>query len=224
MLDSLVIALGYERYGPFSSIADDLPLLISHEIPHASQMLVGVPDVPVVRSTTLVQSFIRVLTTNPMVTEILDRQPAPSLMSHGSGPNSNVESTYLTHNIPRVYFLGVGDIERLQELTLTLAFIGSQCHKGNGEIEQITFTPVDADPTWFGILGTYDGDLVVLRPIPKRLVSLLPKGVYGYYNDETHRAPYFRGHPQAVVEPCLVPPFVHGEGFHRDVVKRMCRL
>jgi hypothetical protein len=221
MLDSLLIALGYERYGKDSPMVDDLPLRRVEGITHASQMLVGVPDVPVVRSTTLIQSFVRVLSNNREVTTMLDRQPAQSLMSHGSGPNSNVESVYLTHNIPKVYFLGVGDVARIRALLATLVHLGPQAHKGYGEVEQTMVIELDADPTWFGIIGRYDNQSVVLRPVPKRLVHLLPEDTYGFDSNETWGYPYFPGHPDAIVEPCLVPPFVSTEGFHRDAVRRL---
>lgn len=224
MLDSLLIGLGYERYGAASTVRDQLPLRHTHGVPHASQMLVGMPDVPLVRSTTLIQSMIRVLSNNVLVTEMLDKQPPPSAMSHGSGPNSNVESVYVTHAIPKVTFLGVGDIVQIRNLTTTLVHLGSQAHKGNGEVEQVSVTEVRADPTWFGIIGEYEGQSVVLRPIPKRLVHLLPHGVVGFDTNETWSYPYFPGHPEAIVEPCLVPPFVHGEGFHRDVIRRLYSL
>jgi hypothetical protein len=220
MLDSLLIGIGYERYGAASPVRDALPLQMTHGVPHASQMLVSMPDVPLVRSTTLIQSMIRVLSNNALVTDMLQKQPPPSSMSHGSGPNSNVESIYVTHAIPRVTFLGVGDIARVRHLTATLVHLGSQAHKGNGEVEQVSVTEVAADPTWFGIIGQYEGQSVLLRPVPKRLAHLLPRDVYGFDTEETWSYPYFPGHPEAVVEPCLVPPFVHGEGFHRDVIRR----
>lgn len=219
MLDSLLIALGYERYRRESTVASDLPIQCVEGIPHASQMLIGVPDAPVVRPTTLIQSFLRVLTNEREITLMLARQPAPSSMSHGSGPNSNVESVYLTHNIPKVYFLGVGDVARIRNLAMTLVHIGSQAHKGYGEVEQVSVTELDIDPTWFGVVGRYEGQPVVLRPVPKRLVPTLPRGVYGFDSDETWRYPYFSGHPDAVVEPCLVPPF--SDNFHRDEVRRL---
>lgn len=219
MLDSLLIAIGYERYRNDSTVATDLPLRCVDGIPHASQMFVGVPDVPVVRPTTLIQSFLRVLTNEREITRMLSRQPAPSSMSHGSGPNSNVESVYLTHNITKLYFLGVGDIARIRALALTMVHIGSQAHKGYGEVEQVVVTELDVDPTWFGVIGRYEGQSVVLRPVPKRLLSSLPADVYGFDSDETWSYPYFPGHPDAVVEPCLVPPF--NENFHRDEVRRL---
>lgn len=221
MLDSLLIAIGYQRYGIASPVQNDLPLLKTHGLVHGSQMLVGAPDVPLVRTTTYIQQFIRELTTNPSLTMMLDKQPPMSAMSHGSGPNSNVESSYVTHHIPMVSFLGVGDVQRIRALLITLAHMGAQATKGNGEVEQVTVTEVDADPTWFGIVGYYDQQAVVLRPVPKRLVHLLPANVTGFDNDETASYPYFSGHPDAVVEPCLVPPFVHGEGFHQDAIRQI---
>ena len=219
MLDSMLVALGYERYGAASMVGRDLPLRRTRDIIHASQMLVGMPDVPLLGSTTLIQSFIRVLSNEVEVVQMLDRQPSPSSMSYGSGPLSNIESNYITHHVPRVYFLGVGDVARIRSLVATMVHIGSQAHKGHGEVEEITLTEVDADPQWFGIVGRYQGRSVVLRPVPKRLEHLLPQGVYGFDNDETWSYPYFPGHPRAVVEPCLVPPFAHGEGFHRDTIR-----
>ena len=219
MLDSMLVALGYERYGAASTVQHDLPLQRTGDIIHASQMLAGVPDVPMLGSTTLIQSFIRVLSNNVEVVEMLDKQPPPSSMNHGSGPHSNIESSYVTHHIPRVYFLGVGDVRRIRALLMTMVHIGSQAHKGHGEVEQATVTEVNADPRWFGIVGRYQGQSVVLRPVPKRLEHLLPSGVYGFDNEETWSYPYFPGHPRAVVEPCLVPPFAHGEGFHRDEIR-----
>ena len=222
MLDSMLVAIGYERYGAASTVHRDLPLHRTREIIHASQMLVGMPDVPLLGSTTLIQSFIRVLSNEVGVVEMLDKQPPPSSMSHGSGPNSNIESNYVTHHIPRVYFLGVGDLVRIRSLLATMVHIGSQSHKGHGEVEQVTITEIDADPTWFGVIGRYQGQMVVLRPVPKRLQYLLPRGVSGFDNHETWSYPYFPGHPRAVVEPCLVPPFAHGEGFHRDAIRGFC--
>ena len=221
MLDSLLIGLGYERYGAASTVREQLPLRFTHGVPHASQLLVGVPDVPMVRSATFIQSMIRVLSNNTLVTDMLEKQPSPSSMSHGSGPNSNVESVYMLHAIPRVTFLGVGDIARIRSLTMTLVHIGSQAHKGNGEVEQVVITEVDTDPEWFGIIGRYEGQSVLLRPVPKRLAHLLPHGVVGFDTNETWSYPYFPGNPEAVVEPCLVPPFVHGEGFHRDTIRAL---
>ena len=215
----MLLALGYERYGAASTVHRDLPLQRTHDIIHASQMLAGMPDVPLLGSTTLIQSFIRVLSNDVEVAQMLDKQPAPSSMNHGSGPHSNIESSYVTHHIPRVYFLGVGDVPRIRSLLGRMVHIGSQAHKGHGEVEQVTITEVDADPLWFGVVGHYQGQLVVLRPVPKRLEHLLPPGVYGFDNHETWSYPYFPGHPRAVVEPCLVPPFAHGEGFHRDTIK-----
>lgn len=222
MLDSMLVAIGFERYGAASTVHRDLPLRRTQEIIHASQMLVGMADVPLLGSTTLIQSFVRVLSNEVEVVQMLDKQPPPSAMSHGSGPLSNIESSYVTHHIPQVYFLGVGDVVRIRSLLTTMVHIGSQSHKGHGEVEQVTVTEIDADPTWFGIIGRYQDQLVVLRPVPKRLQHLLPNGVYGFDNHETWSYPYFPGNPRAVVEPCLVPPFAHGEGFHRDVIRGFC--
>lgn len=220
MLDSLLIWLSRERYGDATS----LPLKRSHGIVHASQMLAGVPEVPVVRSSTYIQSFVRVLQNEPDITEMLIKQPVPSSMSHGSGPNSNIESVYVTHNIPVVYWLGVGDVEHIRSLCMTLVYIGSQAHKGNGEVERCMVTEVDVDPTWFGIVGRYQNERVVLRPIPERLVPKLPDGTGGFRNAETWHYPYFSGHPKAVVEPCLVPPFSNADYFQRDVIRNLYRI
>ena len=67
MLDSLLIGLGYERYGAASTVREQLPLRCTHGVPHASQLLVGVPDVPMVRSATFIQSMIRVLSNNTLL-------------------------------------------------------------------------------------------------------------------------------------------------------------
>jgi hypothetical protein len=221
MLDSLLIGLARERFG---QEVVPLPLKRSHGIVHASQMLAGVPEVPMVRSTTYIQSFIRVLLNEPHIIDMLAKQPTPSSMNHGSGPNSNIESIYQTHNIPAVYFLGVGDVERIRSLCMTLVHIGSQAHKGNGEVERCVVTEVDVDPTWFGIVGRYQDERVVLRPIPERLTRRLPPGTGGFRNAETWHYPFFSGHPKAVVEPCLVPPFSNGDYFHRDVIRALYRI
>ena len=220
MLDSLLIGASRERFG---DDGNDLPLRRSHGLVHASQLFTGTPEVPLVRSATYIQSFIRVLSNDTAITEMLIKQPPPSSMNHGSGPNSNVESVYVTHNIPTVYFLGVGDIERIRSILLTVVHIGGQAHKGNGEVERATVTEVAADPTWFGIVGRHANQRVVLRPVPARLAHRLPVHTSGFDNSETWDYPYFPGHPKAVVEPCLVPPFTGGDYFHRDAIRGFCR-
>src|ERR1044072_340437 len=200
MLDSLLLGVARDRFG--DAAERDPPLKrASCGLMHASQALIGTPEVPMHRSATYIQSFIRVLSNDTMITSMLERQPSPSSMSHGSGPNSNVESVYITSAIPRVYFLGIGDVAKIRRLLLTMVHIGAQSHKGNGEVEQAIVHEIDADPTWFGIVGEVDKQLVVLRPVPKRMVTLLPAGVTGFDNSETWRSPYFPGHPKAVVEP-----------------------
>lgn len=218
-LDSLLIGVARERFG--STHEFDLPLLRQHGIVHASQMLIGIPDGPV-RTTTFIQSFVRTLSTDPELTHMLSRQPSASSMSHGSGPNSNIESVYQTLNVPSVYFLGVGDLARIRSVLMTLVHIGTQAHRGMGEVEHTNIVEVDADPTWFGVVGSYQDQRIVLRPVPLRLAHLLPPDTYGFHNDETWDHPYFPGYPGAVVEPCLVPPIDSGDYFHREDVRRLC--
>src|ERR1044071_3409921 len=220
MLDSMLVGVARETFGHEARRHPPLKRAACG-IMHASQALLGMPEVPMLRPTTYVQSFIRVLHNEPEVTSMLRRQPPPSSMSHGSGPNSNVESNYITNNIPVVYFLGVGDVDLIRRLTLTMVHIGAQNHKGNGEVERAVVHEIDADPTWFGIVGEVDGARVVLRPVPKRLLPLLPDGTTGFDNTETWHYPYFPGHPRAVTEPCLVPPFANHDYFYRDAVRRM---
>jgi hypothetical protein len=219
-LDGLLMGIAGERFGSQTTI--DLPLLRQHDIVHASQMLVGIPDGLPMRPTTFIQSFVRTLTTEPELTAMLRRQPPASSMSHGSGPNSNIESVYMTLNVPAVYFLGVGDIARIRSLLMTLVHIGSQAHRGMGEVEHTNLIEVEADPTWFGVVGRYQDQSIVLRPVPLRLTHLLPPETYGFHNDETWDYPYFPGYPGAVVEPCLVPPIDSGNYFHREDVRRLC--
>ncbi len=216
MLHSLLMGAARERFGD-AAIA--MPLLRTHGLVHASQFFAGVPEVPLVGSTTYIQSFIRVLSNELEITEMLTKQPSPSSMNHGSGPNSNIESVYVTYNIPTLYFLGVGDLDHIRSILLTLVHVGAQAHKGNGEVERATVTEVDADPTWFGIVGFYRRQRIVLRPVPTRLAHLLPAATTGFDNMETWDYPYFPGHPKAVVEPCLVPPFTNGDYFHRDAIR-----
>jgi hypothetical protein len=224
MLDSLMIGVARERFGD-DAVHAPLPLQRSHGIAHGSQMFAGVPEMAAIRSVTYIQSFIRVLSNDEQVTMLLDRQPPPSSMSHGSGPLSNVESSYITHNIPRVYFLGVGDIDRVRAGLLTMCHIGTMAHKGHGEVEHYNITEIAADPTWFGIVGRYDNQLIVLRPVPKRLAHLLPSGTSGIDNHETWDYPYIPAYPTAVVEPCLVPPFTtHAKYFHRETIRALCSL
>jgi hypothetical protein len=220
MLDSMLLGVARETFGVEARQYPSLKRAACG-LTHASQVLLGTPEVPMHRTTTYIQSFIRVLTNEPEVTTMLQKQPPPSSMSHGSGPNSNVESNYITSNIPTVYFLGVGDVDLIRRLTLTMVHIGAQSHKGNGEVERAVVHEIDADPTWFGIVGEVDGQRVVLRPVPKRMVSLLPPGTSGFDNTETWHYPYFPGHPKAVVEPCLVPPFANHDYFYRDAVRRI---
>jgi hypothetical protein len=220
MLDSLLLGVARERFGDTAEREPPLKRAPCG-LMHASQALLGTPEVPMHRSTTYVQSFIRVLTNDVAVTSMLQRQPSPSSMSHGSGPNSNIESVYVTSNIPTIYFLGVGNVAQIRRLTLTMVHIGAQAHKGNGEVERAVVHEIDADPTWFGIVGEVDDRLLVLRPVPKRMVSLLPPGVGGFDNTETWHYPYFPGHPKAVVEPCLVPPFSNHDYFYGDRVRRL---
>ena len=161
-LDGLLVGIAGERFG--SQAAIDLPLLRQDSIVHASQMLVGIPDGSPVRPTTFIQSFVRTLTTEPDITEMLSRPPSASSMSYGSGPNSNIESVYLTLNVPAVYFLGVGDIAGIRSLLTTLVHIGSQAHRGMGEVEHTNLIEVEADPTWFGVVGHWQEQRIVLRP------------------------------------------------------------
>jgi hypothetical protein len=221
LLDSLLIGVARERFG--DDAIDDVPLLRSNGLLHASQLLAGTPDAPLIRSTTYIQSFIRVLSNEQHITDMLTKQPPPSSMNHGSGPNSNVESVYVTHNIPTIYFLGVGDLTRIRSLLLTMVHIGGQRFKGNGEVERAIVTPVSIDPTWFGIIGQINDQPHVLRPVPTRLTHLLPAGTVGFDNMETCDYPYVPGHPKAVMEPCLVPTFTNGDYFRHDTIGRLCK-
>jgi hypothetical protein len=97
--------------------------------------------------------------------------------------------------------------------------IGGQAHKGHGEVEQAIVREVEADPTWFGIVGTLAGRRTVLRPVPQRLVHLLPPETDGFDTVETWDYPYFPGHPKAVVERCLVPPLTNSDYIGRDMLR-----
>ena len=178
---------------------------------------------------TIYQSFMHDLQHDPDMAIMLDKMPVKSDLKGGSGPLINYGSTYTLLDLPKMYFIGCGDIDKVEKLLKSVPFIGKEKWKGHGQVAAVNIwspeNPLAATNKWFGIIGSRNGRDVAFRPIPIRLKDKIALDIDFITSSETWHNPYHRNYPTAVVEPCMTPPFVRGESFTEyDIENELCRL
>lgn len=226
--DSLLAGIAYQSHHDWRRAIEELPIGHYHGVPQMSAMLPYALATKTVQRVTIYRSFMRDISHDPDMVHMLDKQPARSTLNAASGPLSNIGNTYEAYDIPRIYFLGVGELDVVERTLKSVSFIGGQKAKGWGEVTQVNVWeithPWAVENPCFGIVGSRDGRNVALRPIPQRLADKFPPLDY-ILSTETWHNPYHPGYPSSVVEPCMTPPFERGESFSvQDIETELSRL
>jgi hypothetical protein len=227
--DSLLAGIAYQHHQDWQRAIKELPIGHFHGVPQMSVMLPYALATKAVQRVTIYRSFMRDLSHDPDMAHMLDKQPPRSSLNAASGPYSNIGNSYEAYDIPRIYFLGYGDMDAVERTLKNAAFIGSQKAKGYGEVTQVNVWEVThpwaVENEWFGMVGYRDGRNVALRPIPRRLAHLFPSDLVYVLSTETWHNPYHPGYPASVVEPCMTPPFERGESFSvQDIENDLSRV
>ena len=215
--DSLLAGIAYQQHHDWRRAIAEVPIAHVADIPQMSMMLPYALATKVTQRVTIYRSIMRDMNHDPDMATMLDKMPPRSYLTTASGPLSNIGNTYSMSDLPKIYFIGCGDIDGVEQLLRSVSFIGSQKAKGYGQVASVNVWPVDnpeaQNNEWFGIVGSRNGRNIALRPIPRRLSHLLPPNVDHILSTETWHNPYHPGWPDSVVEPCWTPPFFEGESF-----------
>lgn len=226
--DSLLAGIAFERHGDWRRAIAELPIEAREGVPQMSVALPYNSSTRNATSVTFIRSIMRDMDHDPDLADMLIKMPPKSKLTTETGPFSNLSNTYTTRDITKLYFIGRGDINGVLALLTDATFIGSQRAKGYGEVATVAVwkvnNPAAEGNPWFGIVGKRNGRNAALRPIPKRLESILPPNLDGILSNETWHNPYWPGHESAVSEPCFVPPFMPGEGFSNIDENEICLL
>ena len=211
--DSWLAGIAYQQHGDWQRAIAELPIDHIEGIP---QMSVALPDYSPTRrsqSVMFIRSFMRDLCHDPDMADMLDKMPSRSMLTPSQGPLSNISNRYLISDVAYLCFLGRGDIAKVEATMRDAKFMGSQKARGFGQIAAVNVRPIDTKNKWFGMVGVRNGRNAALRPIPQRLADHFPPDLDGIVSNETWHNPYCSAYANSVVEPCLVPPFMRGEGF-----------
>lgn len=218
--DSLLAGLRYGQHHDWERAIAELPIAYLGEVPQMSVLLPYYPASRTTETVTFGRSIMRDMMHNRQLATTLDRMPPQSHLKPATGPFSNIFNTYITSDIPKAYFVGRGDVAGVLNILRSLTFLGCNKAKGWGEIASVDVWPVESNNEWFGVIGRLHDRQVVLRPIPQRFIHVVPAADH-VVNSETWHNPYWPGHAAAVVEPCLVPPFVRDESFTEAELARL---
>jgi hypothetical protein len=227
--DSLLAGIAYQRHHDWERSIRELPIAHFHGVPQMSAMLPYALATKAVQRVTIYRSIMRDFSHDPDIGYMLDKQPPKSSLNAASGPLSNIGNHYDAYDVPRIYFLGVGDLDAVERTLKSASFIGSQKAKGYGEVTYVNVWEVThswaQENQWFGMVGWRNGRNVALRPIPRRLAELFPQKIDHILSTETWHNPYHPGYPTSVVEPCMTPPFERGESFSvQDIENDLSRV
>jgi hypothetical protein len=218
--DSLLAGILNQRYcGDYERAINDLPIAYVEGVPQMSVMLPYSLASRTVEPVTITRSIMRDMDHDRDMHRLLDRMPSKSDLTPQEGPLGNISSPYQTYDVPKVYFIGCGDLDAVYRIVSDAGFIGSQKNRGFGQVASVHIRPIVSTNPWFGMVGTRDGRNTVLRPIPFRLRDTFPTDLAFLVNNETWHNPYFSGFPNAVVEPCMVPGFTPGESFYEQEIE-----
>ena len=218
--DSLLAGILTQRYGgDYVRAINDLPIAHVEGVPQMSVMLPYSLANRTVEPVTYTRSIMRDMDHDRDMHRLLDKMPSRSDLTPQEGPLGNINSTYQTYDIPKVYFIGCGYPEAVYRIVSDAGFIGSQKNRGHGQVTSVHIRPIESTNPWFGMIGTRDGRNIVLRPIPFRLRGAFPADLDYAVNNETWHNPYFSGFINSVVEPCMVPGFMPGESFHEQEIE-----
>lgn len=222
--DGLLAGIAYQAHGDWQRSIAELPLEMWEGVPHMSILLPYSYVTRVAERVTLIRSVMRDMDHNPEMADLLQTMPPRSKLRPDSGDFSNVSSSYTVYDIPKIYLLGRGDLDRVKALFDEVAFIGPQHAKGFGEVEHVDAWVAKSNNPLYGIVGRHRGRPAILRPVPKRLHDRLPGDVKHVMRRATWCNPYWPGHATAVVEDCLTPSFVPGEGFSAATIETLGHL
>lgn len=224
MGDAALAGIAYrEHFDPERAIRE-IPIETVQGIPQISQALCYVPTSRKRESITMIQSIMRSFDHDPDLADILDKMPPRSTRTPSQGKLSNLQNTYRLHHVSDVFFIGRGDIDDVRRWMGRTPALGSQTNKGFGQIVRVEVWQSASKNPWYGMIGLRNGRNTVLRPIPLRFRDLFPDQLDYTQSTETWHNPYFPGHQSAVMEPCMVSPFVIGEGFSPDEIEQLGEL
>jgi len=139
--------------------------------------------------------------------------PPRSERTPTDGPLGNIRNSYTAWDMPKIFFIGSGDIAWIKHVLDGVGFIGAQHARGYGQVAKWRIEPIKTDNPLIGLVGSFAGRNHVLRPIPERLRGHLPIDLDYVTDLTTWHNPYLPGLPSAVIERCLIPLFDIGIGF-----------
>lgn len=219
--DSLLAGLQYRRYqGDFVRAINETNLHLAHfeGVPQMSALLPGSLATQEAIPVALIRSIMRDISGTSLA-NVLDKMPTRSERTPTDGPFGNIRNSYTAWDMPKIFFIGCGDIVWIKHVLDGAAFIGSQHARGYGEVAKIRIESIETDNPLIGLVGSFDGRNHVLRPIPTRLRAHLPADLNYVTDLTTWHNPYLPGLPTAEVEQCLVPLFETGTGFRLTQVE-----
>jgi hypothetical protein len=219
MGDSALAGIAYREHHDHERAIRELPIETFEGVARISQALCYVATSRKKESVTMTQSFMRYVDHDADLADDLIKMPSRSMRTPSQGPLSNLQNTYRTHHVSNVFFIGRGDIGGVRRWMQSTPAIGSQNAKGYGQIVRVEVWPSKSDNPWYGMIGAREGRNTVLR-----LRHLFPAQLDFVESTETWHCPYFPGHESAVLEPCMVSPFVVGEGFSPDDIEMFGQL
>lgn len=211
--DSLLAGIEGERHGDGDRAIRDLPIAHIEGVPQMSVMLPYTLATARTQKIPIIRSIMRDMMHDPDMAHLLDKPPGRSYLKMDSGPFSTLINFYPLTDLEKLYFVGRGDIDRIRVILENAPFIGSQRHKGFGQVAGVDIWPIDVENNFFGIVGWKNGRVIALRPIPLRLRPHFGNDVDFVLSNETWHNPYRRDLIGAEIEPCMTPPFVSGESF-----------
>ena len=217
--DSLLAGIKFAHcHDPVIAI-HDLPVAHVEDVPQISVLLLG--PIASLRQATIIQSMMRDMDHEPDLADMLDKMPPASALNPSSGIFVNIWNTYHILDVRTVFFIGRGDIDRVEQLLKSIPFIGSQHAKGYGQVANVDVIPVDTDNPMYGIVGRQNGRSRMLRPMPTRYSAMIPPDTEYIISTETWKNPYNTRITGAVAEPCMVPHFANGEFFTEKMLLDM---
>lgn len=222
--DGILAGVAYQEHGDWVRSIAELPVETWKGVPHMS---VALPYTYATRNAgrvTIIRSIMRDMDHNPDMANMLHTMPSRSSLRPDSGVLSNISSSYTLYDVPKIYFLGRGDLAQVKAAFDNVPFIGPQHAKGFGEVQHVDAWVAKTNNPFYGIVGRHGDRSAVLRPVPERLREYLPEDVKHVMRRATWHNPYWPGHATAVVEDCLTPNFVTGEGFSVAAIEMLGHL
>jgi hypothetical protein len=173
--DGILAGIAFQEHGDWMRAIAELPLATWEGVPHMSVVLPYTYATRAAEHVTLIRSFMRDMDHNPQMATMLGAMPTRSALRPDSGDLSNISSSYTVYDIPKVYFLGRGNLTLVKAAFDEVPFLGPQRAKGFGEVEHVDAWTVQSNNPFYGIVGRHYGRTAVLRPVPKRLRQHLPE-------------------------------------------------